>query len=154
MAAEDEEKKRFTRWFIENLNPVMGAVIGLFVLVLFCVAIGFTIYHLADPPVAASDTQDAYSPFDRAVQVVGLVSPVLTIVLGFYFGTRVGTGGVEAAQAAAKERVQGVKDQSAENLRMTLDTVAVRHPEATSTINELRGSIETARDRSGDDAAK
>lgn len=93
----------------KNLNPLMAAVIGVFVLILFCYAIFATLGQIDTAPVPATDTQEAYSAFDRAVQVVGLISPVLTIVLGFYFGARAGAGEGQAAVAAAEGKEESAK---------------------------------------------
>jgi hypothetical protein len=75
-----------------------------------------TLLTVEDAPVAA-DTEagsEGYSAFDRAVQVVGIVSPVLTIVLGLYFGARVGTAGAEAerVRAVEAESASAVKDKA------------------------------------------
>jgi hypothetical protein len=87
------------------LNPIMAAVIGFIVLGLFTYAIARTLLATGDAPVAADPANglEGFSAFDRSVQVVGLVSPVLTIVLGFYFGARVGAAGAEAAKTRADE---------------------------------------------------
>lgn len=69
--------------------------------------------RLADPaptdlPSADSSGQlpaqlrGPYDPFDRFVVIVGLVSPLLTTVVGFYFGARTGGAGREAAEQNAQ----------------------------------------------------
>jgi hypothetical protein len=109
----------------KNLNPLMGAIIGLFVLVVFCYAIFKTLSQLETAPVSATTTQEGYSAFDRAVQVVGLVSPVLTIVLGFYFGTRAGAGDAQAAAAVAQTQVQSAQSDT-EELRSLIAEIQKR----------------------------
>lgn len=99
---------------VKSLSPIMGAIIGIVVLILFALAIYSTLKQVTEPPVAASDTNDAYSPFDRAVQVVGLVSPVLTIVLGFYFGAKAAEGAGTAAAAVAQGQTQSAQLDAAQ----------------------------------------
>jgi hypothetical protein len=122
-----------TERVFKNLNPLMGAIIGLFVLALFCYAIYATLSQLDAAPVPATDTQEGYSAFDRAVQVVGLISPVLTIVLGFYFGARAGTGDAHAAAAVAEREVESAKTD-ADELRKLIAELQSRGGEDTQKL--------------------
>jgi hypothetical protein len=123
------------------LNPVMAAIIGGVVLALFAYAIWKSFLAVDDAPIAADATtgRDAYSAFDRSVQLVGLVSPVLTIVLGFYFGARVGAAGAEAAKTRADE----VQAES------TAKDKAIAHIQAMADSDQhvpVSTAIESARD--------
>lgn len=71
--------------------------------------------QITDPPMSAIEGaattpgSDALSPLDRAVEVAGLASPVLTIVLGFSFGTRAAEGAGSAAHAEAEGHAQSAQ---------------------------------------------
>lgn len=150
---------------IKNLNPLMAAVIGIFVLLMFCYAIYMTIKQLETAPVPATETQAGFSAFDRAVQVVGLVSPVLTIVLGFYFGARAGAGEGQAAAALAEGKMESARtdtdhyrsviadlqEQGGEETRRLLAEISARwaspsrrppHPTERTSNETQRGSRE------------
>lgn len=130
---EQPQQSRLAK-LADNLSPFMGAVIGLAVLGLFSYAIWATVQRLGEAPVSADTTtgSDAYSAFDRAVQVVGLISPVLTIVLGFYFGARAGAGDAAVAQreaASAKADTHQLQELIAE--------LQARAPETRSVLQDL-----------------
>lgn len=71
--------------------------------------------RLADPAPSAAPVADAqtreyppqfrggYDPNGRLLGVLALVSPLLTTVLGFYFGQRAGEAGTRAVQAQAEQ---------------------------------------------------
>ena len=139
-----KKKKSRSERLVDVLNPVMAAIIGIFVTGLFVWAILRSLAVIDTAPVAANTTDgtEGYSSFDRAVQVVGLVSPVLTIVLGFYFGARVGASGLEAAnevaenaraQSAAAGRALAIVESQAvqdNSIRQALDRAREQEPDA------------------------
>jgi hypothetical protein len=87
-----------------DLNLWVGALIGVGVSALFLLVVFKTLTLTSAAPVSANPTAgtEGYDAFARSVQVVGLVTPVLTTILGFYFGVRAGAGGREAAESRAE----------------------------------------------------
>ena len=129
---------------IKNLNPLMAAVIGIFVLFLFCYAIFMTISQLNTAPEPPTSTREGYSAFDRAVQVVGLVSPVLTIVLGFYFGARAGAGEGQAAAAVAEGKMESAKTDT-DHYRSVIAEMQERGgPETKELLAEISSKVGVA----------
>ena len=132
-ATDSANESRFQR-FIRGPSPIMGAIIGVVVLILFAFSICATLQEITTPPVVAIDTNDAYSAFDRAVQVVGLVSPVLTIVAGFYFGAKAAEGAGTAAAAVAQGQAHSAQIDAAQ-LREVIGELQRQGP--TDLVNAL-----------------
>jgi len=108
----------------ENVNLVMTGILALGLLALFWILAVSAINASTDPPLQAdpaptamtgtpsspgrlpAQARGAFSTFDRRIVVVGLVSPLLTTIVGFYFGTRVSASDRRAAEADAAKSKQ------------------------------------------------
>lgn len=131
------------------LNPVIGAAIALVVSGLFVAVVATSLSQLSTAPVAGNAEMgtDGYDAFARSVQVIGLVTPVLTTILGFYFGVRAGASGREAAESradraeiAAQDVVSDANAKIADTQKVitTLGERLAPIPEAAAVLQEVR----------------
>jgi hypothetical protein len=100
--SEESSQRAHTRG-LGDMNPWVAALIALAITSLFAYAIVVAIHASDTAPIPADPSAgtDGYDAFARIIQVIGLVTPVLTTILGFYFGVRAGAGGREAAETRA-----------------------------------------------------
>ncbi|MFF3398228.1 hypothetical protein ACFYW6_06915, partial [Streptomyces sp. NPDC002659] len=110
--------------------------------------------RLADPAPTSPPTtgQDgalppqyrgSYDPHTRLLGLLAIVSPLLTTIIGFYFGQRAG----EASGQAAKNRAQGNQAQIAQRL------YELGEPEAVQDLKDKGLLVEAKGDPKGDPKA-
>ncbi|MEU6393634.1 hypothetical protein [Streptomyces sp. NPDC046939] len=156
----------------ENVNLIVTGVLALGLLALFWVLSITAIGASADPPRQADpaprestavgrstvgsstgsrpeQARGAFSTFDRRVIVVGLVSPLLTTIVGFYFGTRVSASERRAAEADAQSSRQMATSTAVtarevvnrmskgEQAQSVLGDIAQKNPEAYARITSV-----------------
>ncbi|GGX87160.1 hypothetical protein [Streptomyces hiroshimensis] len=107
----------FSKWAIGIISAVLalGLLALFFCICLYIVSTADTPPRLADPAPSGppshgpdgalpSQFRGAYDPSARLLGLLAIVSPLLTTIVGFYFGQRAGAASGEAARSEAEKK--------------------------------------------------
>jgi len=128
----------------------MQIFLGVALIIVFAVCIGLALVGANDPPriadpaptVAPSPTANnvlppqargAYNPSANYLAIIAVVAPLLTTVIGFYFGSRSGAQAREAADARTADAQR--KTDSVRNAATAMAAEAVK---GGADVDELR----------------